>query len=127
MPRRRPVREQRTSRSIPQLAGVSAATTRAITAFEHVHSYPGSVAGSFRTWSRFVRGPARAIVGFSYEDYEPDDPFTSRSVLRMALAALPGKAARELRTLLRPLDELYLARSLPVPEHAHIRELLIVQ
>lgn len=42
----------------------------------------------------------------------------------MALAVLPVKAARELRAVVRPLDELYLASSIPVPETAHIRDLL---
>lgn len=109
---------------------VSAATSRAIREFERARSDPGLVAQSLRTWSRFVHGPARAIVAdLRYTDdwHDADDPFTARCMLRTALTAMPRKAARELRTLLEPLDERYLARSLPVPEHAHIRELLLVE
>lgn len=112
------------------MARVSAATSRAIREFERARSHPGLVAQSLHAWSRFVHGPARAIVAdLTYTDdwHDADDPVTARYMLRMALAALPGKAARELRTLLEPLDELYLTRSLPVPEHAHIRELLLVE
>jgi len=43
--------------------------------------------------------------------------------LRTALYALPTKAARELHALVRPLDEVYLSRSIPDPETAHIRDL----
>ncbi|MDX8143104.1 hypothetical protein SK854_13335 [Lentzea sp. BCCO 10_0061] len=129
MPRRRPVREQRTSQPVPQVARLSAAATNAIAAFERDNFHPGAVARSFATWSRFVHGPARAIVGYQPDDCgcmgcEWGDPVTSRGVLAEALRVLPGRSARELRALVRPLDELYLARSLPVPEHAHIRALL---
>ena len=44
--------------------------------------------------------------------------------LRAALHALPTKAARELRALVQPLDDLYLAHSLPERATAHIRALL---
>jgi hypothetical protein len=38
-----------------------------------------------------------------------------RAVLEVALHALPPRAARELRGLVDPLDELYLSRSWPDP------------
>jgi hypothetical protein len=78
-----------------------------------------------------VHGPARAL-----DDYAPeacscsgcqwDDPVVRRQALRTALHALPSKAARELRALILPLDELYLARSTLDPDTVHIRDLLTV-
>jgi hypothetical protein len=78
-----------------------------------------------------VHGPVRAL-----DDYAPeachcpgcqwDDPVVCREALRTALHALPAKAARELRALIRPLDELYLARSIPDPDTAYIRDLLTI-
>ncbi|MDX8031108.1 hypothetical protein SK803_12845 [Lentzea sp. BCCO 10_0856] len=44
--------------------------------------------------------------------------------LKTALSMLPAKAVRELRALVRPLDELYLARSIPSPDQAYLRGLL---
>jgi hypothetical protein len=44
------------------------------------------------------------------------DPFLAtdeRAVLELALHALPPRMARELRRLVDPLDELYIARSWP--------------
>ena len=125
MPPRRPVREQRTSQ-IPRL---SPAALRAIAMVERTHLTPGRTAEALVGWARFVHGPVRAITGYEPDDCpcpgcERDDPVVRRAVLGTVLRALPAKPARELRALVRLLDELYLARSLPVPEHAHIRALL---
>ncbi|MEU3647739.1 hypothetical protein AB0E59_30435 [Lentzea sp. NPDC034063] len=125
MPPRRPVREQRTS----QISRLSPAALRAIAVIERTHLRPGQTAEALTGWARFVHGPARAITGYEPDDCpcpgcEWDDPVARRTALATVLRALPAKPARELRALVRPLDELYLARSLPVPEHAHIRALL---
>ncbi|MFJ2838215.1 MULTISPECIES: hypothetical protein [Nocardia] len=42
----------------------------------------------------------------------------SREVLEQALCALPRAAARELRVLVRPLDERFLSRTHPDPTAA---------
>ena len=132
MPRRRPapvrVREPH-GRPIRQVSRVSAPTSRAIATFERTHFSPGAVADALDDWARFVRGPARAIKGYATElnpcpCCDSLDPAVGRAVLRRALIALPARAARELRALVRPLDDLYLARSIPSPEHADLRGLL---
>ncbi|WP_086668443.1 hypothetical protein [Lentzea kentuckyensis] len=102
---------------------------RAIADFERTYFGPGAVAEAFTGWARFVHGPARIIDDYSdnHLDYPccpRHDPADCRAELRAALLALPAKAARELRALVRPLDDLYLARSIPHPEHAHLRGLL---
>ncbi|WP_285644928.1 hypothetical protein [Lentzea sp. NBRC 102530] len=51
----------------------------------------------------------------------------NRSLLKLALHTLPAKAARELFHRIRPLDELYLARSVPTYDNAELRAMLTVQ
>ncbi|HEX6357615.1 hypothetical protein [Actinophytocola sp.] len=133
MPRRRPAQlraaqpiEPRPGRKILQISGVSAATRRAIAELERTRLALGDIADALDAWARFVRGPARTIT-----DYEPEydccqshDPVVQRRTLLRALHALPTEAARELRALVQPLDDLYLTRSIPTPETAHIRRLL---
>ncbi|HET9143079.1 hypothetical protein, partial [Actinophytocola sp.] len=102
---------------------------RAIADVERTRLQPGAVAEALGSWAGFVRGPARALA-----DYAPEactcpgcrwhDPIAHRETLRVVLNALPAKAARELSALIRPLDELYLARSIPDPASARIRDLL---
>jgi hypothetical protein len=104
---------------------------RAIAELEHARLRPGALAEALDGWGRFVRGPLRGL-----DDYEPElcpcpgcqwhNPVVRRHALRTALHVLPIKAARELRALIRPLDEIYLARSIPEPDTAHIRELLTI-
>jgi hypothetical protein len=54
------------------------------------------------------------------------DPGVCRQILHLTLHALPPKAARELRAIVRPLDETYLARAIPTPDNVWIRNLLTV-
>jgi hypothetical protein len=132
MPRRRPApvrARQPHGRPIRQVSRVSAPALRAIADFERTYSDPGDVAEALDDWARFVRGPARAITRYATElnpcpCCDSLDPAVARALLRTALIALPTRAARELRALVRPLDDLYLARSIPNPEHAHLRDLL---
>jgi len=105
---------------------------RAIAAFERTHSSPGSTARALAIWSKFVHGPIRGINGhqpgsWSCPCCEDDGPAEHRTVLRLALLALPTRAARELVLLVRPLDELYLSRSYPTPDNAGLRAELTVE
>jgi hypothetical protein len=138
MPRRRPAQlrtrspfQQRSAGSVRQVSRVSGATLRAIAEWERSRLRPGKIAEALDGWSRFVHGPNRSMHDYAPEDCpcpgcQWDDPIVRREVLHEALHALPTKAARELRALLRPLDEIYLARSIPTPETAHIRDLLAI-
>jgi hypothetical protein len=138
MPRRRPaqLRARRPiSRwprpAIRQVSGVSAPTLRAIAELERTRLRPGAIAEALNGWARFVHGPARARDNYAPEGCscpgcQWEDPVVHREALCMALYALPTKAARELRALLRPLDERYLARSIPDSSTAHIRDLLTI-
>jgi hypothetical protein len=138
MPRRRPAQvraglpiRQRPGQRVRQVSRVSAATLRAIAELERARLRPGAIAEALDGWGRFVRGPVRDL-----DDYAPElcpcpgcqwhDPVVRRQALRTALHALPTTAARELRALIRPLDEIYLARSIPEPDTMHIRELLTI-
>jgi hypothetical protein len=130
MPRRRPAQlRARLQPGIRQISRVSAPTLRAIAELEHARLRPGQLAEALTSWARFVHGPARALHNYVPPDSPPGlrhDPVVHRETLRMALHALPAKAARELRALIRPLDELYLARRLPDPNTAHIPDLLTI-
>lgn len=137
MPRRRPaqvrvrqpIRRRRPEAKIRQVPGVSPPTLRAIVELERTRLWPGAIAEALDGWTRFVHGPVRVL-----DDYEPEecsgpecqweDGAVRRRTLRAALHALPTRAARELRALVHPLDETYLARSIPTPGSAPIRGLL---
>lgn len=135
MPRKRPAQiralppRRRRGVSIPQVPRVSAATLRAIAALERTRLRPGAIAEAVAGWAKFVHGPD--VNNYVPEDCtcqgcQWDDPVVRRSALRMTLFALPTKAARELRAVIRPLDEHYLARALPDPDTAHILYLLTI-
>lgn len=111
-------------RAIPR---VSAAASRSIAEFERSRVRDDAVADAVDGWARFVRGPG-------LDDYTPTlclhpecqwrDPVVRRELLGVALRALPTAAARELRAVVQPLDDTYLARATPTLETAHIRDLL---
>lgn len=136
MPRRRPAQlrarlpkwQPRTR--IPQVSRVSTGTLCAIAELEQTRlPWRGMVAEALAGWSRFVNGPARALNGYAPEDCpclgcQWDDPVVRRQALLLALCALPLGAARELRALVRPLDERYLARVDPDPDTADIHALI---
>ncbi|GAA3433723.1 hypothetical protein [Kutzneria kofuensis] len=67
----------------------------------------GTVAVALRIWAQVVRGPG---PGVSHEKW-CEFPFEQREILERALCRLPPRAARELRELVRPLDEIYLANT----------------
>ncbi|MGO1050133.1 hypothetical protein [Crossiella sp. CA198] len=136
MPRRRPVTlrarlplHPQPGRKIPQVSGVSVRTMSAIRELERDHLRPGAIAEALAGWSRFVHGTRQTLATYAPEDCpcpgcQWDDPVERRKALRLALRVLPVKAARELRALVRPLDQWYLDRSYPEPDTNHIRYLL---
>lgn len=103
---------------------VSAAASRAIAEFERARAWAGAVADAVDGWTRFVRGPDlddHAPVVCLHPECQWHDPVVRRELLRIALHALPTSAARELRAVVRPLDDTYLARVTPA---THIRDIL---
>jgi hypothetical protein len=83
--------------------------------FERTRASPGAVAVAVEAWSRWV---------YSRRIHESDPPIEDcpccsvdehRGLLWTALRALPPRAAAELRAVVRPLDEVYLARLIPEP------------
>jgi len=132
MPRRRPtqlrppVTYRRPGQRTRQVSHVSAGTLRAIAEFERTRLYPGAIAEALDSWRRYVRGPTGR---FYNDDLLPcpcsgcsgEDLAWERVQLRTALHALPIRAARELRARVKPLDEVYLARTVPSPETDHVR------
>nr|BFE99735.1 hypothetical protein GCM10020241_14110 [Streptoalloteichus tenebrarius] len=102
-----------------------------IAELERPRFWPGAIAEALDGWTRFVHGPTRALLDHAPEvcpcpGCQWDDPAVLREALRDPLLALPRGAARELRALLRPLDEISLARSVPTRETTHLREILAV-
>ena len=136
MPRRRPaeVRNRwavplRPGQHVPEVPRVSAAATRAIAELERSRWSPGAIADALAEWTRFVHGPARRLDNPSAGSVgcpccENGGGAIPRETLHRALHELPTNAARELRALIRPLDELYLARSIPEPSTDFVRSLI---
>ena len=95
------------------------ATLRTIARYERRHLYPGGVAEALAVWSRFVHAPERqlnrGLTDYHGPGWDGDDPESARLRLALAVKRLPGKAARELRRQILPLDERYRARFIPVP------------
>lgn len=125
MPRSRPSRlraecrryRQRSSGvSEPGLARGSSRLAGAISRLESDRLWPGAVAQALRRWSQLAHRPSRALSeGCGCPLCDPFFTTEVRAVLEVALHALPSRTARELRGLVEPLDELYLARSWPDP------------
>ena len=125
MPRRRPSqiraacrrdRRQTHAGSQPGLTAGSGALASAVTRLERERLWPGAIAQALRQWSRIARRPNLALSGgcgcpLCNPFYTTDE----RAVLELALHALPARSARELRSLVEPLDELYLKRTWPDP------------
>src|SRR5258708_5357721 len=121
MPRRRPSQLRATGRrsgrqafaaSEPGLARGPGMLAAAVARLERDRLWPGAIAQALRQWSRIAHRPGLALSGgcgcpLCNPFYTTDE----RAVLELALHALPPRAARELRHLVEPLDELYAARS----------------
>lgn len=97
---------------MPGFARGSGRLAGAVARLERDRLWPGAVAAALRQWSKVAHQPALASLGgCSCPLCNPFYMNDERDVLELALHALPRTAARELRALVEPLDELYLARS----------------
>jgi GrpB-like predicted nucleotidyltransferase (UPF0157 family) len=110
MPRRRPseLRDGPVRRGVTyRVRGLPHASARLVGAVARWEQSPGEVAWAVKIWAEAVRRPH--YVHYRTGDW--DFPHEFRERLEDALRALPPRAARELRELVRPLDEIYLANT----------------
>ena len=110
MPRRRPsalrvvpVRRSETH----HVRGLPHASARLVGALNRSEQSPGGVAWALKIWGDAVRRPHHR----HYRSQSWDFPYEVRASLEAAIRALPPRAARELLSLVRPLDEIYLANT----------------
>ncbi|GAA5016974.1 hypothetical protein [Kitasatospora paranensis] len=96
--------------------GLSAPARRQVADFERTGPGPGSVALAVARWAAWVHG-RRVHEPGPPDDLPCCDTGAERVLLQRALHALPGRAVRELRAVLAPLDAEYLARLRPDPRH----------
>lgn len=125
MPRRRPAQlrvdyrrlePERRGGSRRGLARGSGKLAAAIARLERERLWSGAVIEALRWWSKVAHRPGLAVSGgcgcpMCIPFYVNDE----RAVLELALHVLPLRSARELRALVEPLDELYLAGTWPDP------------
>lgn len=111
-----PVRRRQRHPAIDRLPGSCHA---AIARLERTTGlWPGAVFEAFHRWKAFAHGPLRDLTratgscGIRGCCPTPDE---DRDLLEAALHRLPGKSARELRLLVRELDETVLARAVVIP------------
>lgn len=98
------------------LARGSGRLAGAISRLERERLWEGAVAQALRRWSQLAHSPRRAFSdGCGCPLCDPFSTTEVRAVLELALHALPSRAARELRVLVEPLDDLFRARSWPDP------------
>lgn len=121
MPRRPPgeIRTEqlrrRSARSRQDIPGLSAATNRQIAQFELQCRLPsGHVAHAFRAWALALHswpnhGPNHGCGTTVWRDGH------ARTLLQGAASAMNRKARRELLGAVAPLDERFMARTLPDP------------
>ncbi|WP_328535778.1 hypothetical protein [Streptomyces sp. NBC_00344] len=93
---------------------LDAAAQRDVMALERSSLGPGAVALALRSWKKHVHGPARQVSVVA-DGCPCCHAGYSRDVLETALRALPRGSARQLRALVQPLDETFLARTWPDP------------
>jgi len=125
MPRNRPSqvrasgrhpRRQTHETPTPGLPRGSGKLAGAVSRLEHERLWPGAIAQALQQWSRTAHRPRRALSGgcgcpMCNPFYTTDE----REVLEAAMHALPPQAARELRRLVKPLDDRYIAKTWPDP------------
>jgi hypothetical protein len=102
-------------RAIHQVDGLSCGVTAAITVIEHGHLLPGSTRSALSRWRRLavnaaVYRPASETCGI--EECCGPGP---RAVLETVLRRLPAWGRPEFWRVIKPADELFLARTLPDP------------
>ncbi|MEU6733493.1 hypothetical protein ABZ929_09840 [Streptomyces physcomitrii] len=124
MPRRRPsalrgetpVRRPR-RRRFPSVGPVSGSCVAALCRLERTRLWPEATAEALWHWRALAHGPLRRVADPPFGAPScgiPEcgcDPGHFRDRLELVLHLLPRKSARELRALLRPLDEKILARA----------------
>ncbi len=100
------------------MPGLGRGAAEAVARVEQQSLGEGAVARAFSVWKRSVHGPARHLR------FRPDDcghleccrtHLAARDVLASAMRRLPTKAARDLRDLVGPYDEIFESRSLVDP------------
>lgn len=117
MPRRRPqeLRDRAIRRSPlysgPGLPRGSGSLVGAVHRWERERGTPGQVALCLRIWTQMVRRPNFGHYRRGWWDVE----YEVRETLEAVLRCLPPRAARELRDMVRPLDEIYLANTAADP------------
>lgn len=102
----RPIRRDDFGPAIPRL---SSRTMDAIRRLERERFHSDAIYHAVHEWRYSARTP-------SYSRCECCDRGFGRGILEIALHALPKRAARELRGLITPADDEYLARNLPDPK-----------
>lgn len=115
----RPYRRQSSKRA-PEVPGLSRSTQAAVERLEQFRFWPGMVADSVARWAALAYGPAGCLnprntfarCGIAECGC---DPGHYRDRLEEALHVLPRNAARELRAMVRRLDEQILSRAKTVP------------
>ncbi|MEK2479551.1 hypothetical protein [Streptomyces noursei] len=77
------------------------------------------MARAFSTWKRSVQGPVR-FLRFRDDDCGIAEccraHLAARDLLESAALQLPARVARELRSLIRPYDEIFESKSIADPE-----------
>ncbi|NXY94588.1 hypothetical protein HYE82_09320 [Streptomyces sp. BR123] len=126
MPRKAPAQVRRDLQRIPRpphggraIPGISGTFLAGIGRVERRLYEPGATHAAWLGWRELAHGPGPRFV---YPDFrmhypccEPPWGGDHRQVLEDIGRALPPGAARQLRAVLTPLDERFLARTLPDP------------
>ncbi|MEV5599397.1 hypothetical protein [Streptomyces sp. NPDC052496] len=91
--------------------GLDASAQLDVRALERSRLSPGSVATALRNWRQQLQLPDRHVADTSYYGCPCCDGRDGRAELEFALHALPRRSARQLRALVQPLDDAFLART----------------
>jgi hypothetical protein len=83
--------------------------------FERARASPGAVALAVEAWSHWVYSRRIHDADTLMDDCPCCSVSDQRGLLWLALRTLPRRAAAELRAVVEPLDEVYLARLIPEP------------
>lgn len=96
--------------------GLDVAAQLDVRTFERARLAPGAIARALRSWRQQVRLSRRYVTDTTpYGCPCCCDGGHGRTELKLALHALPRRSARQLRALVEPLDDTFLARTLPDP------------
>lgn len=114
LPASRRMPRQKTPRPIARFPAGSGRLAGAIHRLERDRPRRMPLSEAFQAWERLVRN------GHPWTDplhpwQDGRENLDARADLEFALHALPRRAARELRSLVNPLDEIYLSNTSPDP------------